>query len=147
VHEIIGPLVRLKAPELMMFTRMTGDVVKAMRVPARSPSWRPSTACAPAPAPSWRWRRTCAGHGTQQDRLPVQPRGPGGLRHGRLCAMLPRIIGQGRASELLYTGAVMDGERGERWGWLNRLVHPTAWPPKPRDWPRSWPPAPPLPTA
>ena len=55
VHEIIGPLVKMKAPELLMFTRMTGDLVKTMR-----PSSPPSTAFAPAPAPSSRWPPTCA---------------------------------------------------------------------------------------
>jgi enoyl-CoA hydratase/carnithine racemase len=123
VHEIIGPLVRLKAPELLMFTRMTGDLVKAMR------------AC-PQPIVA-AIDGVCAGAGAimamaSDLRLAtVRSRcaflfnrvGLAGCDMGA-CAILPRIIGQGRASELLYTGRAMGGDEGERWGFYNRLCAP-----------------------
>ena len=60
------------------------------------------------------------------------------------CAILPRIIGQGRASELLYTGRVMDGAEAERWGFYNRLVDAgRCWASKPPRWRDRWPTAPP----
>ena len=62
------------------------------------------------------------------------------------CAILPRIIGQGRASELLYTGRFMDGAEAERWGFYNRLVTPEACWTRPRRWRDRWPTDPPSPT-
>ena len=123
VHEIIGPLVRLKAPELLMFTRMTGDLVKAMR------------AC-PQPIVA-AIDGVCAGAGAiiamASDMRLGTPRSKIAFLFNRVglagcdmgaCAMLPRIIGQGRASELLYTGRALGGEEGERWGFFNRLCAP-----------------------
>ena len=123
VHEIIGPLVQLKAPELLMFTRMTGDVVKAMRV-------CPQTIIAAIDG-------VCAGAGAimamASDIRFAQPGSKTAFLFTRVglagcdmgaCAMLPRIVGQGRASELLYTGRALGGEEAERWGFLNRLVEP-----------------------
>ena len=108
-----------------MFTRMTGDLVKRC-APARSRSSRRSTACAPAPAPSWRWPPTCASAPRAARRAFLFNRvGLAGCDMGA-CAMLPRIIGQGRASELLYTGRSLGGEEGERWGFFNRLCAPEA---------------------
>ena len=62
------------------------------------------------------------------------------------CAILPRIIGHGRASELLYTGRSMSGEEAERWGFFNRLVEPESAEPRRRRWRASSPPARPSPT-
>jgi enoyl-CoA hydratase/carnithine racemase len=120
VHEIIGPLTRMAMPELLAFTRMTGDLVKAMR------------AC-PQPIVS-AVEGVCVGAGaiiamTSDLRLAALNAktaflftrvGLAGCDMGA-CAILPRIIGQGRASELLYTGRVMSAEEGERWGFYNRL--------------------------
>jgi enoyl-CoA hydratase/carnithine racemase len=106
VHEIIGPLVRLTAPELLMFTRMTGDLVKAMRGCPQ-----PIVAAVDG---------VCAGAGAIVAMA-------SDLRLGTArskTALLPRILGQGRAAELLYTGRALGGEEGERWGWFNRLVAP-----------------------
>jgi enoyl-CoA hydratase/carnithine racemase len=125
VHEIIGPLTRMQMPELLAFTRMTGDLVKAMR------------AC-PQPIVA-ALDGVCVGAGAimamaSDIRLatPVTKTaflftrvGLAGCDMGA-CAILPRIIGQGRASELLFTGRVMSAEEGERWGFHNRLVAPDA---------------------
>ena len=127
VHEIIGPLVRMQEAGdmagLLEFTRMTGDLVKAMR---HCP--QPIIAALDG---------VCAGAGAilamASDIRLATPRtrtaflfvrvGLAGADMGA-CAILPRIIGQGRASELLYTGRVMTAEEGERWGFHNRLVEP-----------------------
>lgn len=121
VHEIIGPLTEMEMPELLDFTRMTGDLVKAMRgcpqpiiaaldgicvgagaIMAMASDLRLAT---PATKTAFLFTRV----------------GLAGCDMGS-CAILPRIIGQGRASELLYTGRVMTAEEGERWGFHNRLV-------------------------
>ena len=123
VHEIIGPLTRMARPELLDFTRMTGDLVKAMR------------AC-PQPIVA-ALDGVCVGAGAiiamASDLRLATPAtktaflftrvGLAGCDMGA-CAILPRIIGQGRASELLYTGRVMTAEEGERWGFHNSLVDP-----------------------
>lgn len=125
VHEIIGPLTKMDMPELLQFTRMTGDLVKAMR------------AC-PQPVIA-AIDGVCVGAGAimamASDLRLATPRtktaflftrvGLAGCDMGA-CAILPRIIGQGRASELLFTGRVMTAEEGERWGFHNRLVEPDA---------------------
>ncbi|HWT12981.1 MAG TPA: enoyl-CoA hydratase family protein [Allosphingosinicella sp.] len=121
VHEIIGPLTERDMPGLLEFTRMTGDLVKAMR------------AC-PQPIVA-ALDGVCVGAGAivamASDMRLATPRtktaflftrvGLAGCDMGA-CAILPRIIGQGRASELLFTGRVMTAEEGERWGFHNRLV-------------------------
>lgn len=123
VFEIIGPLTRMAMPELLDFTRMTGDLVKAMR------------AC-PQPVIA-ALDGVCVGAGAilamASDLRVATPRtktaflftrvGLAGCDMGA-CAILPRIIGQGRAAELLYSGRVMTAEEGERWGFHNRLVAP-----------------------
>lgn len=115
VHEIIGPLTKMNMKGLMAFTRMTGDVVKAMR------------AC-PQPIIS-AIDGICVGAGAilamASDIRLGTPRtkvaflftrvGLAGCDMGA-CAILPRIIGQGRAAELLFSGRNMSGEEGERWG-------------------------------
>ncbi len=121
VHEIIGPLVKMDMTGLMEFTRMTGDLVKAMR------------AC-PQPIVA-AVNGVCAGAGAilamaSDIRLAAQDAktaflfnrvGLAGCDMGA-CAMLPRIIGQGRASELLFFGRSMSAEEGERWGFFNKIV-------------------------
>jgi enoyl-CoA hydratase/carnithine racemase len=121
VHEIIGPLTAMDMPGLLRFTRMTGDLVKAMR------------AC-PQPIVA-ALDGVCVGAGAilamASDMRIATPAtktaflftrvGLAGCDMGA-CAILPRLIGQGRASELLFTGRVMSAEEGERWGFHNRIV-------------------------
>jgi enoyl-CoA hydratase/carnithine racemase len=125
VHEIIGPLTKMAIPELLDFTRMTGDLVKAMRGCPQ-----PIVAAVDG---------ICAGAGAivamASDLRLATPRARTAFLFSRVglagcdmgaCAILPRIIGQGRAAELLYTGRFMTAEEGERWGFHNRLVEPDA---------------------
>jgi enoyl-CoA hydratase/carnithine racemase len=121
VHEIIGPLTEMDIPGLLNFTRMTGDLVKAMR------------AC-PQPIVA-ALDGVCVGAGAivamASDLRLATPEtrtaflftrvGLAGCDMGA-CAILPRIIGQGRAAELLFTGRAMSAEEGESWGFHNRLV-------------------------
>jgi enoyl-CoA hydratase/carnithine racemase len=121
VFEIIGPLVAMDTKGLTAFTRMTGELVKAMRA-------------APQPIVA-AVEGICAGAGAiiamASDIRLASPRarvaflfnkvGLAGCDMGA-CAILPRIIGQGRASELLYTGRFMSAGEGERWGFFARLV-------------------------
>jgi enoyl-CoA hydratase/carnithine racemase len=123
VHEIIGPLVRLKAPELLMFTRMTGDLVKAMRVCPQTLIAAIDGVCAGAGAIIAMASDLRLGTARSKTAFLFNRVGLAGCDMGA-CAMLPRIIGQGRASELLYTGRSLGGEEGERWGFLNRVVEP-----------------------
>lgn len=127
VHEIIGPLVKMKEAGdmagLLAFTRMTGDLVKAIQ---HCP--QPVIAAVDG---------ICAGAGAilamASDLRLATPRtrtaflfvrvGLAGADMGA-CNILPRIIGSGRAAELLYTGRSMSAEEGERWGFYNRLVAP-----------------------
>jgi enoyl-CoA hydratase/carnithine racemase len=121
VYEIIGPLTRMDMPGLLDFTRMTGDLVKAMR------------AC-PQPIVA-AIDGICVGAGAivamASDLRLATPEAKTAFLFTRVglagcdmgaCAILPRIIGQGRAAELLYTGRVMTAQEGESWGFHNRLV-------------------------
>lgn len=125
VFEIIGPLVAMDTKDLLRFTRMTGELVKAMR------------AC-PQPVIA-AVDGICAGAGAivamASDLRLGTPRAKVGFLFNKVglagcdmgaCAMLPRIIGQGRASELFYTGRFMGAEEGLAWGFFNRLVDPDA---------------------
>ena len=125
VHEIIGPLVRLKAPELLMFTRMTGDLVKAMRACPQPIVAAIDGVCAGAGAIIAMASDLRLGTARSKTAFLFNRVGLAGCDMGA-CAMLPRIIGQGRASELLYTGRALGGEEGERWGFFNRLVRARA---------------------
>lgn len=125
VHEIIGPLVRLKAPELLMFTRMTGDLVKAMRACPQPIVAAVDGVCAGAGAIIAMASDLRLGTARSKTAFLFNRVGLAGCDMGA-CAMLPRIVGQGRASELLYTGRSLGGEEGERWGFFNRLVAPEA---------------------
>ena len=128
VREIIGPLVEMKdagrTGDILAFTRMTGDLVKAMR---HCP--QPIVAAIDG---------VCAGAGAAialaSDVRIGTPRSKVGFLFSRVglsgadmgaCALLPRVIGQGRAAELLYTGRFMDAGEAERWGFYNRVVEPT----------------------
>ncbi len=123
VHEIIGPLTKMDMKGLLRFTRLTGDLVKAIR------------GC-PQPVIS-AIQGICVGAGAiiamASDMRLATPEsktaflftkvGLAGCDMGA-CAILPRIIGQGRASELLLTGRNMSADEGERWGFYNRLAAP-----------------------
>ncbi len=125
VHEIIGPLTRMDAPGLLDFTRMTGDLVLAMR---RCP--QPIVAAVDG---------VCAGAGAMVALAADLRLGTPAARTAFLfvrvglagadmgaCALLPRTIGQGRAAELLYTGRAMSADEALAWGFFNRLVAPDA---------------------
>jgi enoyl-CoA hydratase/carnithine racemase len=123
VHEIIGPLVRLQAPELLMFTRMTGDLVKAMRACPQPIVAAVDGICAGAGAIVAMASDVRLGTARSKTAFLFNRVGLAGCDMGA-CAILPRLVGQGRASELLYTGRALGGEEGERWGFFNRLCAP-----------------------
>lgn len=125
VHEIIGPLIRLEAPELLMFTRMTGDLVKTMRSCPQPIIAAVDGVCAGAGAIMAMASDMRLGTARSKTAFLFNRVGLAGCDMGA-CAMLPRLIGQGRASELLYSGRNLGGEEGERWGWFNRLCEPDA---------------------
>jgi enoyl-CoA hydratase/carnithine racemase len=125
VHEIIGPLVQLSAPELLLFTRMTGDLVLAMRGCPQPIVAAVDGVCAGAGAIVAMASDMRLGTVRSKTAFLFNRVGLAGCDMGA-CAILPRLIGQGRASELLYTGRALGGEEGERWGFLNRLVAPEA---------------------
>jgi enoyl-CoA hydratase/carnithine racemase len=121
VHDIIGPLVAMATKELLAFTRMTGDLVKAMLS-----CGKPIIAAVDGVA---------AGAGAiiamASDIRIATPQAQTAFLFNRVglagcdmgaCAILPRIIGQGRAAELLYTGRTMTAQEGEAWGFFNRVV-------------------------
>jgi enoyl-CoA hydratase/carnithine racemase len=121
VHEIIGPLTKMTMPELLAFTRMTGDVVKAMRHCPQPVIAAVDGVCAGAGAIlAMACDLRYAAPGAKVAFLFVRV-GLAGCDMGA-CAMLPRIIGQGRASELLYTGRSMSAEEGLAWGFFNRVT-------------------------
>jgi len=125
VHEIIGPLIQLKAPELLMFTRMTGDLVKAMRHCPQPIVAAIDGVCAGAGAIIAMASDLRLGTARSKTAFLFNRVGLAGCDMGA-CNMLPRIVGHGRASELLYTGRALGGEEGERWGFFNRLCTPEA---------------------
>jgi enoyl-CoA hydratase/carnithine racemase len=120
VHEIIGPLTKMGMPELLAFTRMTGDVVKAMRHCPQPVLAAVDGVCAGAGAIlAMACDLRYGAPGAKVAFLFVRV-GLAGCDMGA-CAMLPRIIGQGRAAELLYTGRSMSAEEGLAWGFFNQL--------------------------
>jgi enoyl-CoA hydratase/carnithine racemase len=129
VHEIIGPLVRMKEEgrmdDLLAFTRMTGDLVKAIRGCPQPVIAAIDGVCVGAGAILAMASDLRIGTARSKVAFLFTKVGLSGADMGA-CAMLPRIIGQGRASELLYTGRSMGGEEAERWGFYNRLVEPDA---------------------
>src|SRR5262249_952952 len=115
VHEIIGPLTKMSMPQLLAFTRMTGDVVKAMRHCPQPVIAAVDGVCAGAGAIlAMACDMRIAAADAKVAFLFVRV-GLAGCDMGA-CAMLPRIVGQGRASELLYTGRSMSAEEGAAWG-------------------------------
>jgi enoyl-CoA hydratase/carnithine racemase len=123
VHEIIGPLTKMDMGELLAFTRLTGDLVKAMRACPQ-----PIIAAVDG---------VCAGAGAiiamASDLRIATPQAKTAFLFTRVglagcdmgaCSILPRLIGQGRAAELLFTGRTMTADEGERWGFYSRLVAP-----------------------
>ncbi len=123
VHEIIAPLTRLEMPGLLAFTRMTGDLVKAMRACPQPIIAAVDGVCAGAGAILAMASDLRFGTARSKTAFLFTRVGLAGCDMGA-CAMLPRIIGQGRAAELLFTGRTMTGEEGERWGFFNRLCAP-----------------------
>ena len=136
VFEIIEPLTKMAMPELLAFTRMTGDLVKAMR---RCP--QPIIAAVDG---------ICAGAGAilamAADLRLATPAAKTAFLFTRVglagadmgaCGLLPRLIGQGRAAELLFTGRAMSAEEGLAWGFYNRLVAPDALLNEAESWARS----------
>src|SRR6187549_1485928 len=125
VFEIIGPLVKMDTKGLTAFTRMTGDLVKAMRACPQPVIAAVDGICAGAGAIiAMASDMRLAAPGAKVAFL-FNKVGLSGCDMGA-CAILPRIIGQGRASELLYTGRFMDGVEAERWGFYNSLADPEA---------------------
>ena len=125
VHDIIGPLTRMNMKELLAFTRMTGDLVKAM-----IHCGKPIIAAIDG---------VCVGAGAiiamAADLRIATPRASCAFLFTRVglagcdmgaCAILPRIIGQGRAAELLFTGRSMTADEGHGWGFYNQIVPPEA---------------------
>ncbi|MFM8480135.1 MAG: enoyl-CoA hydratase family protein [Gammaproteobacteria bacterium] len=121
VHEIIGPLTDMAMPELLRFTRMTGDLVKAIRACPQPVIAAVEGVCAGAGAiiaiaADLRYSTPDTKTAFLFSRV-----GLAGCDMGA-CALLPRLIGQGRAAELLYTGRSFSAEEGERWGFFNGIV-------------------------
>jgi enoyl-CoA hydratase/carnithine racemase len=125
VHDIIGPLTRLDMPGLLAFTRMTGEVVKAMRACPQPVLAAVDGVCAGAGAMLALAADIRYGTARSKTAWLFTRVGLAGCDMGA-CALLPRVIGQGRAAELLYTGRAMSGEEGERWGFFNLLCEPDA---------------------
>src|SRR5688500_12015648 len=129
VHEIIGPLVAMRENRdwdgLLRFTRMTGDLVKAMRACPQPIIAAVDGVCAGAGAILAMASDLRIGTARSRVGFLFTRVGLSGADMGA-CAILPRIIGQGRASELLYTGRFMDGAEAERWGFYNALADPDA---------------------
>lgn len=121
VHDIIGPLTKMNMKELLRFTRMTGDLVKAI-----INCGKPVIAAVDG---------ICVGAGAiiamASDLRLASPEAKTAFLFSRVglagcdmgaCAILPRLIGQGRAAELFFTGRAMTAEEGERWGFYNKVV-------------------------
>jgi enoyl-CoA hydratase/carnithine racemase len=123
VFEIIGPLIEMDTVGLLEFTRMTGEAVKAMRQCPQPIVAAIDGVCAGAGAIFAMASDVRLGTAKAKVAFLFNRVGLAGCDMGA-CAILPRIIGQGRASELLYTGRVMGGEEAERWGFFNRLAAP-----------------------
>jgi len=125
VHEIIGPLTRMSAPQLLDFTRMTGDLVRAMRACPQVVIAAVDGVCAGAGAIIAMASDIRLATPAARTAFLFTRVGLAGCDMGA-CAILPRIIGQGRAAELLYSGRAMTAEEGIAWGFFSRLVAPEA---------------------
>ena len=120
VFEIIEPLTRMKMPDLLAFTRMTGDLVKAMRKCPQQIIAAIDGICAGAGAILAMASDLRLATPEAKTAFLFTRVGLAGADMGA-CGILPRIIGQGRAAELLYTGRFMSAEEGEHWGFFNAL--------------------------
>ncbi len=125
VFEIIEPLTGRDMPGLLQFTRMTGELVKAMRACPQPIISAIDGICVGAGAIIAMASDLRVGTAKSKVAFLFNKVGLAGCDMGA-CAILPRIIGQGRASELLYTGRMMGGEEGHAWGFFNRLAAPEA---------------------
>ena len=125
VHDIIGPLTQLDMPGLLAFTRMTGDLVKAMRACPQPLIAAIDGICAGAGAILALSSDLRLGTARSKTAFLFTRVGLAGCDMGA-CALLPRVIGQGRAAELLYTGRSMSGLEAERWGFFNSISEPEA---------------------
>jgi enoyl-CoA hydratase/carnithine racemase len=125
VHDIIGPLTQMDMGGLLDFTRMTGDVVKAIRHCPQPVIAAVDGICAGAGAAIATACDLRIGTPAAKVAFLFVRVGLAGADMG-VCAMLPRIIGQGRTADLLFTGRSMAAEEAERWGFFNRLVEPEA---------------------
>jgi enoyl-CoA hydratase/carnithine racemase len=123
VHDIIGPLTQLDMPGLLAFTRMTGDLVKAMRACPQPIIAAVDGICAGAGAILALSSDLRLGTARSKTAFLFTRVGLAGCDMGA-CALLPRVIGQGRAAELLYTGRSMSGTEAERWGFFNSVSEP-----------------------
>ena len=121
VHEIIGPLTKMDMGQLLDFTRMTGDLVKAMRACPQPVIAAVDGICAGAGAIMAMAADLRFGTPAAKTAFLFTRVGLAGCDMGA-CAILPRIIGQGRAAELLFTGRSMTAEEGERWGFFTAGV-------------------------
>jgi enoyl-CoA hydratase/carnithine racemase len=125
VHEIIGPLTKMDMTALLDFTRMTGDLVKAMRGCPQPIVAAIDGICVGAGAIMAMASDLRLGTPRAKTAFLFTRVGLAGCDMGA-CAILPRIIGQGRAGELLFTGRVMTADEADRWGFFNRLCAPDA---------------------
>jgi enoyl-CoA hydratase/carnithine racemase len=123
VRDIIGPLLDRDMKQLLEFTRMTGDLVKAIRSCPQPVIAAVDGVCVGAGAMIALASDLRLGTAAAKTAFLFTRVGLAGCDMGA-CAMLPRVIGQGRAAELLFTGRTMSAEEGERWGFFNRLVAP-----------------------
>ena len=125
VHEIIGPLTKMSMPEMLEFTRMTGDLVKTMRLCPQPIIAAIDGICAGAGAMMALAADMRLGTAQAKTAFLFTRVGLAGADMGA-CALLPRLIGQGRASELLFTGRAMNAQEGLQWGFFNSLHEPDA---------------------
>ena len=123
VHEIIGPLTKMSMPELLEFTRMTGELIKAMRACPQPIIAAIDGICAGAGAMLALAADMRLGTPQTTTAFLFTRVGLAGADMGA-CALLPRLIGQGRASELLFTGRAMRADEGLQWGFFNALHAP-----------------------
>jgi enoyl-CoA hydratase/carnithine racemase len=121
VHDIIGPLLSRDMKGLLDFTRMTGELVKAMRACPQPIIAAVDGVCVGAGAMIALFCDIRLGTPQAKTAFLFTRVGLAGCDMGA-CAMLPRVIGHGRAAELLFTGRTMSAEEGERWGFFNRLI-------------------------
>ena len=121
VNDIIGPLLDKDMKGLLAFTRMTGDLVKAMKAAPQPVIAAVDGVCVGAGAMIALFADLRLGTPAAKTAFLFTRVGLAGCDMGA-CAMLPRVVGQGRAAELLFTGRTMSAEEGERWGFFNRIV-------------------------